>query len=122
MSHSRPIDKLGALDGASSDLTLRNFAGAAALANLIVATMVFAEFSVIALAKHEPETFRLGLWLVPFVTVVIWVSTAVFYLLAVAWTSLGTLGRRLVGRHRSLPSARSGVWDEWLDRPLPHDR
>src|SRR5262249_46601534 len=111
-----------ALERARSDLTPRTFMQAAGLANLIVGTMVFVEFSVIALVKHEPETFRLGLWLVPFLTLVIWVAAAVIYFLGLASRALRTLGRFLAGRSRSPQPARSGVWDDWLDGPDQHDR
>jgi hypothetical protein len=121
MIDPKPIDQFDALAGARDDLTPWNCARAAALANLLVATMVFAEFSVMSLVEHDPKAFRMALWLVPFVTVVIWASTAVIYLLALASRALRPLGRRLVGRYRSFPSARSGVWDDWLDRPDPHD-
>jgi hypothetical protein len=122
MIHPKPINKLDILDGKRYEPTARNFAVAAGLANLIVATMVFVEFSIISLVEHNPKTFQMGLWLVPFVTLVIWASTAVIYLLALAPRVIRALGRHLVGRPRSFPSARSGVWDDWLDRPEPHDR
>jgi hypothetical protein len=113
----KPNDKLNAWDGAKSDLTPWTFVRAASLANLMVATMVFVEFSVIALVKHEPKAFQMGVWLVPFVTLVIWTTAAVFCLLALAPGALWALGRRLVARCRSSLSAGSGVWDEWLDNP-----
>jgi hypothetical protein len=122
MIYPNPIDKLNALDGARSDLTPRTYMQAAGSANLIVGAMVFVEFSVIALVKSEPETFGLGLWLVPFVTLVIWVAATVIYFLALASRALRALGRLLAGRSRSPPPARSGVWDDWLDGPDLHDR
>lgn len=122
MIYAKPIEKLDSLDGAGSEPTARNFVVAAGVANLIVATMVFAEFSVMSLVEHDLKPFEMGLWLVPFVTLVIWASTAVIYLLALAPRAMRALGRHLVGRRRSFPSPRSGVWDDWLDRPEPHDR
>ena len=118
----KPNDKLNAWDGAKSDVTPWTFVRAAALANLLVGAMVFVEFSVIALVKHESDTFRLALWLVPFVTLVVWVAATVLCLLALAPGALRALGRRLVARCRSSLSAGSGVWDEWLDSPGRHDR
>ena len=122
MIHAKPIDKLYALDGARSDLTPRTFVHAAGLANLLVATVVFVEFSGMALVEHDPKAFQIGLWLVPFVTLVIWASAVVLYLLALGPRALRALGRRLVRGHRFFPAARSGVWDEWLDRPETHGR
>ena len=117
----KPNDKLNALGEAKSDLTPWTFVRAAGLVNLLVATMVFAEFSVMSLVEHDFKTFQLGLWLVPFVTVVIWVAATVLCLLALAPGALRALGRRLVARCRSSLSAGSGVWDEWLDSPGRHD-
>ena len=122
MIYPKPNDKLNALGGAESDLTPWTFVRAAALANLLVGAMVFVEFSGIARIKHEPDTFRLGLWLVPFVTLVIWTTAAVLCLLALAPRALRALWRRLVARCRSSLSAGSGVWDEWLDSPGRNDR
>jgi hypothetical protein len=122
MSYSKPTDLLDIRDGARPGPTPRTFVRAAGLANLLVATMVFAEFSGIALVKHDPRAFQFGLWLVPFVTLVIWATAAVLYFLALTPRSLRALWRLLMGRPRSLPSTRSGIWDDWLDRPLPHDR
>ena len=122
MSHAKPIDQFDSSAGTRDDLTPWNCARAAALANLLVATMVFAEFSVMSLVERDFKPFQLGLWLVPFVTVVIWASTTVICLPALASSALRALGRRLVGRHQSFPSVRSGVWDDWLDGPDQHDR
>jgi hypothetical protein len=122
MIYPKPTNGLEILDGARSEPTPRTFVRAAGLANLIVATMVFAEFSVMSLIQHDPWAFEIGLWLVPFVTLVIWASAAVLYILALVPRGLLALGRRLVGRPRSFWSARSGVWDDWLDNPEPHAR
>ena len=121
MIDPKPNDKLNALGEAKSDLTPWTFVRAAGLANLMGATMVFVEFSIIALVKHEPKAFQMGLWLVPFVTLVIWITAAVLCLLALAPGALRALGRRLVARCRSSLSAGSGVWDDWLDSPGRHD-
>ena len=82
MIQPKPNDKLDAGNGARSELTPWSFVRAAGRANLLVATLVVAEFSGIALVKHDPKAFQMGLWLVPFVTLVIWVTAAVLCLLA----------------------------------------
>ena len=122
MIYPKPNDKLNALGEAKSDLTPWAFVRSAALANLLVATMVFVEFSGIALFQHDPKAFRMGLWLVPFVTLVIWTTATVLFLLTLAPGALRALGRRLVALRRSSRSAGSGVWDEWLDSPETHGR
>jgi hypothetical protein len=122
MIDPKPINKLNASDRTRSDLTPRTFTRAAGLANLIVAPMVFVELSVMSLVLHDARTFRVGLWLVPFVTLVIWVSAAVLYVLAVARRGLRAPGRRPDGRSRTPLLAGSGVWDDWLDSPEPRDR
>ena len=107
MIQPKPNDKLDAGNGARSELTPWSFVRAAGRANLLVATLVVAEFSGIALVKHDPKAFQMGLWLVPFVTLVIWVTAAVLCLLAPTPRELRALGRRLVGRHQSSLSASS---------------
>ena len=103
-------------------LTPWTFVRAASLANLLVATLVFVEFSVIEIVNHDGVAFLLGLLLVPFVTLVIWGTAAALCVLALAPRWLCTLGRRLIrGPARSSPSDRSGVWDNWLDSPDPQD-
>jgi hypothetical protein len=122
MSHAKPIDKLDIWDRARPEPTPWTFVRAAGLANLLVATMVVVEFSVIAWVDYDPKAFRFGLWAVPIVTLITWATAAVLHFLESFTEALRALGRRLVGGTRSFPSARRGVWDDWLDRPEPHDR
>jgi hypothetical protein len=117
MIHPKPIETLAGPDGARSELTPRTFGRAAGLANLIVVTTVIVEFSVLSLVEHDPKTFQMGLWLVPVVTLVVWVIAAVLCLLALVPRGLRVLGRRRAGRSRSPRAAESGVWDDWLDSP-----
>jgi hypothetical protein len=120
--HPKPIDKFDALDRARSDLTPWVFVRAAGLANLLVATPVFAVLSVRALIDHDPKAFEIGLGLGVSLTLVIWAIATVLCLLFLAPRGLRALGRRLVARSRTSLSARSAVWDDWLDSPEPHDR
>src|SRR5262245_2561551 len=112
MTQSKAIDGLGIQYGARSEPTPRTFVRSASLANLLVATMVVVEFSVIAWVDHDPKAFRFGLWVVPIVTLITWATAAVLHFLEMVTRALRALGRRLVGRPRSFPSARSGVWDD----------
>lgn len=104
--------------GAIPALTPRTFVRAASLANLLVATLVFVEFSAIAIVNHDGTAFLLGLCLVPLLTLVIWGIAAVLCGLALVPMWFWTLRLRLIGRpSRSSPSFMSGVWDDWLDSP-----
>jgi hypothetical protein len=120
MANLEPKEGKNARSGAVPPLTPWVFVRAAILANLAVAALVFIEFTVMSLVDHDARTFRMGLRLVPFVTLVIWSSATLFYVMALIPRWLGMVGRRLDGRlARSLPSDRFGVWDDWLDRPAP---
>jgi hypothetical protein len=84
----------------------------------MVATLMFIEFSVMSIVNRESKDFQMGLWLVPFVTLVVWSSATLFYVVALILGWLSMLGRWLLGGPaRSTPSDKSGVWDEWLDSP-----
>ncbi len=61
MINPRPVNKFDALDGVTSGLTFRTFRRAAVVANLLVATLVFVEFSRMPLVEHDPGPFKIGL-------------------------------------------------------------
>jgi hypothetical protein len=117
-----PNDQFNTSGGARSDPTFRISVRAAALANLLIAAPVLFASCGIALVDHDPKALRMGLWFVAIVTPVVWASAALLYVLEVAPRWLGALGRRLAARRRISLSARSGVWDDWLDSPEPHGR
>jgi len=121
MAHAKLIDSQNALKDGIPALTPWTFVRAGGLANLLVATLVFIEFSAIALVNHDGKAFQLGLLLVPLMTVVIWGTAAVLFVGASMPKWLWMLRRRMIGTSRSSTSARSGVWDRWLDGPEPHD-
>ena len=105
MAYLKPIDGKYAQKGAIPTLTLGTFVHAASVANLLVATLVFIEFSVMSLVNRDGRDFQMGLWLVPFVTMVIWGTATVMCVVALLPRWLCTLGRRLIGgRARSSPS------------------
>ena len=120
MPPPKSIDRKNALKGAIPALTPWTFVRAAGAANLIVATLVLIDFSVIALGTHDGRAFQTVLWLVPFVTLVVWGTATVLYVVFLAARLLGTLERRLIRPARSSSSGMSGVWDHWLDSPEPH--
>jgi hypothetical protein len=122
MIDPKPIDQFDSSAGARDVLTPRTFVRTTGKANLLLVTMLFAEFCIIAWVDHDLTVFRAGLWAVPIMCLITWAIAAVLHLLELATRALRALGRRLVGRHRSFRTAGSGVWDEWLDRPEPHDR
>jgi len=117
MAPQKSINRMNALKTAIPAPTLWSFVIAAGVANLLVATLVLVDFSAIALVTHDARSFQTVFWLVPFVTLVVWSSATVFYVVILAARLLGTLGRRLIGPARSSPSGKSGVWDHWLDSP-----
>ena len=122
MIHSKSNGKLDNLDGARSDLTFWTSLRAAVLANLVIAAPVLFGSCGIALVDHDPKALRMGLWFVAIVTLLVWATAALVYLLELAPRSLRALGRWLAARFGSPQLARSGVWDEWLDSPEPHGR
>ncbi len=72
MAQPKEIGRNPASKGEIPILTVRTFARAASVANLLVGTLVFVQFSVMSLANRDGRAFKMGLWLVPFVTAVIW--------------------------------------------------
>ena len=119
MVPTESIDKTSALQGAVPAPTVGTFIHAACVANLLVATVVLIVFSVVALNEHAGATLQLGLSLIPFVTLVVWISATVIYLVFRAAGLVATL-KRLIGQARSSRSGKSCVWDDWLDSPEPH--
>ena len=77
MVPTESIDKTSALQGAVPAPTVGTFIHAACVANLLVATVVLIVFSVVALNEHAGATLQLGLSLIPFVTLVVWISATV---------------------------------------------
>jgi hypothetical protein len=118
MAQHRAIHRKPSLKGEIPIVTIGTIARAAGVANLIVGTLVFVEFSVISLVDRDGRDFKMGLWLVPFVTAVIWGTASVMCVVALTPRWLSMLGRRLIrGPARYSPLDRSGVWDDWLDSP-----
>jgi hypothetical protein len=120
MEPSKAIDRKNGPNAAVPDPTLWTFVRAASVANLLVATIVLVDFIALAVSNHDGKAFYMGLWLVPFVTLVIWGTSAVLFVGASTPKWLRMLGRRLSGTSRYFQSGRSGVWDHWLDSPEPH--
>jgi hypothetical protein len=118
MAPTKSIDKANAFKGAVPDPTIRTFVHAAVVANLLVATLVLVVFIAMAFRVH-PSLLKLGLLLIPFVTLVVWSSATVLYLVCRVTGLLGTL-KRLIGHARSAPAGKAGIWDDWLDIPEPH--
>jgi hypothetical protein len=118
MAPQKSTDRKNGQKGAIPTLTIGTFAQAASLATLLVGTLVFVEFSVMSLVNHHGRDFRMRLWLVLFVTVLIWGTASVMCVVALTPRWIAMLVQWLVDRPaRSTPSNRSGVWDEWLDSP-----
>jgi hypothetical protein len=119
MALSKSIDGKNAVKGAIPAVSPWPFVRAAAVANLIVGTLVFFEAIAFAWSVRDGKVFAFALALIPFVTLVVWGSATVLYVVLLASRRLGTIARRLIGPARSSPSGRFGVWDDWLDMPDP---
>ena len=121
MAPRKTMEGKNALKGANPAPSAWLFVRAAIAANLMVATLVFSEFNFFSGINHDFKLFQMGLWLVPFVTLVVWSSATLFYVIALILGWLHTLRRWLIARSaQSSPSNKSGVWDDWLDSPEPH--
>ncbi len=118
MPHIKSIDKTNAFKSAIAGPTIWTFVHAAVVANLVVAALVLVVFSAMALSEHR-GVLRMGLLLIPFVTLVVWCSASALYLVVRAAGLLGTL-KRLIGQARSSPSGKPGIWDDWLDIAESH--
>ena len=122
MIHPKSNDRFNTSGGARSDPTIRSSVRAAALANLLIAAPVLFGSCGIAIVDHNPKALRMGLWFVAIVTPLVWASAALLYVLDEAPRWHWAVGQWLAARFRSPQSARSGVWDEWLDGPEPRGR
>ncbi len=120
MARTKSIDKTNPLRGAVPDPTIWTFVQAAVVASLVMTALLLVAFSALALREHR-GLFMLGLLLIPFATLVVWISATVMYLIFRGVSLLGTL-KRLIGHVRSKPSGKSGIWDDWLDIPERHHR
>jgi hypothetical protein len=107
------------LKDADPAATIGELARTAGVANLLVASLVLIEFSALALIDHDVKLFCVGLWLVSYVTLVVWCSAAVIGVAYFTPRWLGMLRRRLMGSVPSSPSDRFRLWDDWLDSPEP---
>jgi hypothetical protein len=76
MTLTELIDGKNAQIGEIPNPTIGVFAHAAVVANLLVAAIVVFVFSMIALKEHALGDLQLMLWLIPFVTVVVWTSAS----------------------------------------------
>ena len=112
MTPTKSIDWKKGQISAIPEPTIRTFARAAVLANLLVAAPVLIVFSIFALQEHALGALQLVLWLVPFETVVVWTSAAAFYLMFLIAKLFRALAQRLF-----FSSGKSVVWDDWLDSP-----
>jgi hypothetical protein len=117
MAPTKSSDKTSALKAAIPDRTIWSFVHAAVGASLLIDTFLLVVISAEALGAHRGD-FRFGLWLIPFVTLVIWSSATVLYL---KYRAAGLL-KKIKGRIRHARSKSSGMWDDWLDIPEPHHR
>jgi hypothetical protein len=112
MTPSKSIDWKNAQIHAIHEPTVGTFARAAVVANLLVAAIVVTVFSFFALKERALGALQLLLWLIPFVTVVVWSSASAIYVIFLVVDLFRALAQRL-----SSCSGKSAVWDDWLDAP-----
>jgi len=120
MTSAKLIDRKNALNSAIAALTLSTFVRAGGLANLLAVTVVFITMLAVALVNYDRRFVLAGLWLFPYVTLVVWGSAAALLVGALTLRWLLLVGQRMTRTSRSTPSDRSGVWDDWLDCAEPH--
>jgi hypothetical protein len=82
MAPRKSTDRKNGQKRAIPTLTIGTFVQAAIVANLLVGSLVFVEFSVMSLVNHHGIDSKMGLWLVLFVTVLIWGTASVMCVVA----------------------------------------
>jgi hypothetical protein len=112
MTRTRSIDWNKAKMSEIADPSIGLFARAAVVSNLLVAAIVAIVFSFFALKEHALGALQLLMWLIPFVTVVVWSSASAIYVMFLVAKLFRAVARRLVWS-----SGKSVVWDDWLDSP-----
>jgi hypothetical protein len=118
MKDWKSVDGKSTLTAAIPALTIRTFVRAASAATLIIGTLVVVEFTAFSIVNRSARDLALGLWLIPFVALVIWSVAAAMCVLALGPRWLLALGQRLIRwPWSSSCSNRSGMWDDWLDSP-----
>src|SRR5262249_26145440 len=118
MIPAKPAGEDVPLRGYTPMLTARTFVRAAGFTNVLIAALVVVEFCALAVVYRDGRTLLMGLTLLVFFTVAIWLTATFLGGVALLPRWLWLTGQRLIQPARSLPRGRSGVWDEWLDRPF----
>jgi hypothetical protein len=109
MNTAKPVAKRGVAVTEGDEVTVRTFVRAAGAANLLVAALLFVEFSVLAVVNRDSGAFLLIFWLVPFVTAVVWGAGAVLCCMFLAPSRLVSLWRTLRASDRSASPMTSGI-------------
>ena len=117
MPQTKPLGCWSSGDGVSPSLTPRTFVRAAGFTNALIAALLVVEFCVLAAVYRAGSALLVGLTLLLFLSLAIWITSAVLggVILLPRWLWLA--GRRHLRRTRPSPRRGSGVWDDWLDSP-----
>jgi hypothetical protein len=102
-------------------LTARTFVRAACLSTILVGVGCSSAFLASALTFRDGTVLKVGLVLIPGLTVAIWVIAAVLGMALLLPTLLWAKIQKSVPRTDRWTCARSGVWDDWLDGPISEE-
>jgi hypothetical protein len=118
MKQSKMLESWCSRKGDSPSLTPRTFVRAAGFTNALIAAVLVVQFCVMALFFRAGSTLLVGVTLLLFLSLAIWITAAILggVILASRW--LWQAKRRHLGRSWPSPEGGTGVWDVWLDSPI----
>jgi hypothetical protein len=119
MKYEKPVRGLRHQTGT---LTVSTFVRAAAFATLIVIGACALSFLVQTVAFSSDIPLLVGFVMLPLLMLAIWVIAAVLGTLFLLPKGLFTRVRDQSRRKRHRLAPRTGLWDDWLDGPVNHER
>jgi hypothetical protein len=118
MKQSKMSESWCSRKGYSPSLTPRTFVRAASFTNALIAAVLVVQFCVMVMFFRAGSTLLVGVTLLLFLSLAIWITAAILggVILASRW--LWQAKRRHRGRSWPSPEGGTGVWDVWLDSPI----